>query len=62
VTTIVVWAGITYGFEQDLLKFAFDSACKNAYDGDASFPIPKSRNYVPVIHVENLARFRHVCS
>ncbi|CAI6355856.1 unnamed protein product [Macrosiphum euphorbiae] len=28
VKTIIVWAGLTYGFEQDLLQFAFDLACK----------------------------------
>lgn len=55
-TTVIVWAGVTYGYEQDLLKFAFDSACKNS----DLFPIPKSKNLVPVMHVENLARFWHI--
>jgi len=52
IKTIVVWSGLTYGFEQDLLKFAFDSACKNTN----IFPIPKSQNHLPVVHVGNLAR------
>ncbi|XP_025190267.1 uncharacterized protein LOC112590887 [Melanaphis sacchari] len=53
--TIVIWAGLTYGFEQDLLQFAFDSACKTT----DLFPIPNSQNHVPVIHVEDLARLVH---
>lgn len=52
--TVVIWTGLTYGFEQDLLNFAFDVACRNK-NSDA-FTIPNSQNYVPVIHVENLAR------
>lgn len=56
--TIIVWTGITYGFEQDLLKFAFDGACGNVcYD---IFPVPKHPNYVPTIHVANLARFEYI--
>lgn len=54
--TVVIWAGITYGFEQDLLKFAFDSACTTT----DLFPIPNSRNHVPVIHVKDLARFGYL--
>ncbi|XP_060843441.1 uncharacterized protein LOC132923460 [Rhopalosiphum padi] len=53
--TIIIWSGLTYGFEQDLLQFAFDSACKTT----DLFPIPNSQNHVPVIHVENLARLLH---
>ncbi|CAI6375259.1 unnamed protein product [Macrosiphum euphorbiae] len=55
VKTIIVWAGLTYGFEQDLLQFAFDSACKTT----DIFPIPNSQNHLPVIHVEDLARVIH---
>ncbi|KAL4098767.1 hypothetical protein QTP88_023306 [Uroleucon formosanum] len=55
VKTIIVWAGLTYGYEQDLLQFAFDSACKTA----DLFPIPNSQNHLPVIHVEDLARLIH---
>ncbi|CAI6373494.1 unnamed protein product [Macrosiphum euphorbiae] len=55
VKTIIVWAGLTYGFEQDLLQFAFDSACKTT----DIFPIPSSQNHLPVIHVEDLARVIH---
>ncbi|XP_029347583.1 uncharacterized protein LOC100569374 isoform X1 [Acyrthosiphon pisum] len=55
VKTIIVWAGLTYGFEQDLLQFAFDSACKTT----DVFPIPNSQNHLPVIHVEDLARVIH---
>lgn len=54
--TIVIWTGLTYGFEQDLLRFAFDSACKSS----DLFLIPSNLNFVPVIHVENLARFKHI--
>lgn len=54
--TIIVWSGLTYGFEQDLFKFAFDSACKNT----DTFPIPNSLNHVPVMHVENLARLVNI--
>lgn len=52
--TIIIWSGITYGFEQDLLNFAFDSTCKN--NNLFIYPIPTSQNYIPVMHVENLAR------
>ncbi|VVC36925.1 P-loop containing nucleoside triphosphate hydrolase [Cinara cedri] len=56
-TTIIIWSGLTYGFEQDLLNFAFDSACKN--NDILVYPIPTNQNYVPVMHVENLARLVH---
>lgn len=52
--TIIIWTGLTYGHEQDLLKFIFDSACRK--DNNV-FLIPKSMNHVPVLHVENLTRF-----
>lgn len=52
--TIIIWTGLTYGFEQDLLNFVFESACKGT---DDMFLIPKNQNHVPVLHVENLARF-----
>lgn len=53
--TIIIWSGLTYGFEQDFFKFVFDSACNKDND---EFIIPKSHNHVPMLHVENLARYQ----
>ncbi|XP_025423039.1 uncharacterized protein LOC112692551 [Sipha flava] len=55
VSSVIIWTGLTYGYEQDLLRFAFNSACQNT----DVFPIPNSQNYIPVIHIQNLARIIH---
>lgn len=51
-TTIVVWTGLTYGFEQDRLKFIFDALLNRS----GELLVPNSINHVPVTHVQNLAR------
>lgn len=55
-SSVIIWTGVTYGYEQDLLRFAFNSACQNT----DVFPIPNSQNYIPVIHIQNLSKLGYI--
>ncbi|XP_045464592.1 adenylate kinase 7-like isoform X2 [Harmonia axyridis] len=51
--TMVIFSGITYGFEEDMLAFLF----KRAWSNDNYLPIFGSgSNFIPLIHVADLAQ------